>query len=242
MAQWCNNTEKGGLGLKDFVSEETRYRMKNLSRIHGSSHPSREMNAIALREDIRIIVEASSSEEDQEDFELMSEHYGRDLQKILTRAGAKKYTTIIHADCTASGNIGKGKSDWKQIAKIRIEAGIMDLNFFTAHRVVCIRQKLARHNIVRDGLCPTCSEEEMIQHLFIECDEARKLWRIFTKHFKVPQLDEENIIDVANINIQKHKEGVIVAAILIAKQEIWRNRVNTICEGIQNDVKYLLIS
>lgn len=47
--QICNSTKKGGLGLKDLVTEEASYRMKILSRIHGSSHPSREMNTITLR-------------------------------------------------------------------------------------------------------------------------------------------------------------------------------------------------
>lgn len=60
--------------------------------------------------------------------------------------------------------------------------GLPKINFFSwllAHRKVLTGENLAKRGILGPHRCPLCcSEEETIEHLFIECDYACQMWKL----------------------------------------------------------------
>jgi hypothetical protein len=73
-----------------------------------------------------------------------------------------------------------------EVYKMKVPLKIKIFMWFLYKRVLLTKDNLAKRNWNGSKTCCFCNQMETIQHLFIECIFAKKLWRIIHMTFNIP--------------------------------------------------------
>ncbi|XP_076887303.1 uncharacterized protein LOC143537409 [Bidens hawaiensis] len=97
---------------------------------------------------------------------------------------------------------------------------------------------LARRNISINSLvCPACgSEEESVDHVFISCVIAQKVWCLISQWCKVPSIYAFSVRDLVELHLYslfpKDKAKALHAVCLVTMWCLWKKRNELIHNGV----------
>ena len=189
--------KKGIITISDILdSEGTFLTLEELREIYSLDHIN-PLNYIRVK---TIVTKYMTNHNREEQFHMIKPIMPINIHLInICKKGTSGYYKILEQNkCNDHKMKNKwdldfgtklGKETWKRTFKIVHNIiSNNELKWFQMkilYRILGTRQHLVKLGIYEDGICKRCNScEENILHLFIQCPEVSKFWRIIERHIK----------------------------------------------------------
>jgi hypothetical protein len=138
----------------------------------------------------------------------------------LTTSGSFTVRSLYH-DLINGHTIFLKKYLWK----IKVPLKIKIFMWFVHRKEILTKDNLAKRNWQGSTKCCFCDQEETIQHLFIDCPFAKKLWRVVHMTFAIsPPSNINNMFGNWLNGIAKKDKGFIRIGVCALLWAIWKVR------------------